>query len=379
MPITTYLEAGKAALAEEMRRDPSVWALGEDLGRGGVFGQYRGLIEEFGPRRIVDTPISESTILGAAVGAALTGTRPVVEMRFADFALCAIDELVNQAAKARYMFGGQCKVPIVVREPMGMWRSSAAQHSQSLEAWYVHIPGLIVVAPSTPADNKGLLKSAIRADDPVVYLEHKNLWALEGEVPSGEHVVPIGKARIARQGKDVTIVSWSATVGRAEEAAVSLAKRGISVEIIDLRTLWPWDREAVLGSVAKTGRLLVAHEAVRVGGFGAEIAATVAEELGRVLAAPVRRLGAPRIPISYSPPLEAEAHVTAASIEQTVAAMLHNIARPSAPAPAGTGNKPITPIQPPAKPKRPKAPTKVSQKRPVKTRSAPPKSRRKRR
>ena len=185
MVKTTYLEAGRRALAEEMRRDPTVWAVGEDLGRGGVFGQYAGMAEEFGPLRISDAPISEAAILGAAVGAALAGTRPVVEMRFADFALCAVDELVNQAAKARYMFGGQGGVPLVVREPMGMWRSSAAQHSQSLEAWYVHIPGLTVVAPATPRDNLRLLKAAIRSDDPVVYMEHKGLWGLEEELGRG--------------------------------------------------------------------------------------------------------------------------------------------------------------------------------------------------
>src|ERR1700674_369048 len=182
MAVMSYLEAGKAALAAEMRNDSSVWALGEDLGRGGVFGQYRGLAEEFGGKRILDTPISEAAIMGSAVGAALVGTRPVVEMRFSDFALCAVDELVNQAAKARYMFGGQGRVPVVVREPIGMWRSSAAQHSQSLEAWYAHIPGLVVACPATPADNMGLLKAAIRCDDPVVYMEHKDLWGLAGEV-----------------------------------------------------------------------------------------------------------------------------------------------------------------------------------------------------
>ena len=178
----TYAEAAKLALAEEMRRDPLVWAIGEDLGRGGVFGQYLGLLDEFGPERISDAPISESAIMGASVGAAMAGTRPVVEMRFADFALCAVDELINQAAKARYMLGGQVKVPMVIREPMGMWRSSAAQHSQSLESWYTHIPGLVVAVPSTPADNRGLLKTAIRSDDPVVYLEHKNIWGYEGDL-----------------------------------------------------------------------------------------------------------------------------------------------------------------------------------------------------
>jgi len=315
----TYLDASRIALAEEMRRDPTVWAVGEDLGRGGVFGQYRGLVDEFGSERISDAPISEACIMGAAVGAAMTGTRPVVEMRFSDFALCAVDELVNQAAKARFMFGGQTKVPLVVREPIGMWRSSAAQHSQSLEAWYAHIPGLVVVCPSTPADNKGLLKTAIRCDDPVVYMEHKDLWPLEGEVPDDpEYTVPFGQARLVREGRQATIVSWSKQVHVASAAADALADSGIDVEVIDLRTLWPWDKEAVLRSVEKTGRLLVAQESVSVAGFGAEIAATVAERLHGRLKAPVRRLGAPRIPISYAPPLEDAVRVTAAAIDKAV-------------------------------------------------------------
>jgi pyruvate/2-oxoglutarate/acetoin dehydrogenase E1 component len=317
MSRITYMEAGRLALAEEMRRDSQVWALGEDLGRGGVFGQYKGLAEEFGPARICDTPISEACIMGAAVGAALVGTRPVVEMRFSDFALCAVDELVNQAAKARYMFGGQGRVPLVVREPIGMWRSSAAQHSQSLEAWYAHIPGLVVVAPATPADNYGLLKASIRCDDPVVYMEHKDLWPIEGDVESGEPLL-LGKARTAREGKDLTIVSWSGMVHKALDAAESLAKDGVSAEVIDLRTLYPWDRERVLASVGRTGKLLVVHEAVSVGGFGAEIAATVAEELG----AKVRRLGAPRIPVAYSPPLEEEYRISSVHIQAAVRAML---------------------------------------------------------
>jgi len=319
MARMSYLEAAKSALAEEMRRDPTVWAVGEDLGRGGVFGQYRGLVDEFGPERISDAPISEACIMGAAVGAAMMGTRPVVEMRFSDFALCAIDELVNQAAKARYMFGGQTKVPLVVREPIGMWRSSAAQHSQSLEAWYAHIPGLFVVCPATPADNKGLLKSAIRCDDPVVYMEHKGLWPLEDEVPDDpDFLIPFGKARFAREGRDITIVSWSKQVHVAAAAAEKLASENIDVELIDLRTLWPWDKEAVLASVEKTGRLLVVQEAVSVAGFGAEIAATVAERLHSRLKAPVRRLGAPRIPISYAPPLEDAVRVTEAATMKAV-------------------------------------------------------------
>ncbi len=318
MARISYMEAARSALAEEMRRDRLVWAVGEDLGRGGVFGQYKGLVEEFGPERISDAPISEAAILGASVGAAMMGTRPVVEMRFSDFALCAVDELVNQAAKARFMFGGQTRVPMVVREPIGMWRSSAAQHSQSLESWYAHIPGLVVACPSTPADNKGLLKSAIRCDDPVVYMEHKNLWPLEGEVPDGEHLVPFGVARTVREGRDITIVSWSAQVHVCERAAETLAGQGIGVDLIDLRTLWPWDRAAVLASASRTGRLLIAHEAVQVGGFGAEIAATVAETLG----VKVRRLGAPRAPIGYAPPVEDAVRITEAMTVAAVRDML---------------------------------------------------------
>jgi acetoin:2,6-dichlorophenolindophenol oxidoreductase subunit beta len=324
MAALTYMEASRQAIVEEMRRDPTVWAVGEDLGRGGVFGQYRGLVDEFGPARISDAPISEACIMGAAVGAAMMGTRPIVEMRFSDFALCAVDELVNQAAKARYMFGGQTRVPLVVREPIGMWRSSAAQHSQSLEAWYAHIPGLVVACPATPADNKGLLKSAIRIDDPVVYMEHKNLWGLEGDVPDDpEALVPFGKARIARAGRDLTMVSWSAQVHVCAKAAEALAGHGVDVELIDLRTLWPWDKAAVLASVERTGRLLVVQEAVSVAGFGAEIAATVAERLHRRLIAPVRRLGSPRAPISYASPLEDAVRVTEDRIIETAQALMN--------------------------------------------------------
>jgi len=318
MSQLTYAQAAMAGLSEEMRRDPRVWALGEDLGRGGVFGQYRGLQQEFGSQRVVDTPISESTIMGAAVGAAMVGTRPVVELRFADFALCAVDEMVNQAAKARFMFGGQARVPVTIRQPVGMWRSSAAQHSQSLEAWYVHIPGLVVVMPATPADNKGLLKASIRCDDPVIYMEHKDLWGLTDEVPDDADVTaPLGKARIARDGADLTVVTWSKMVHVSLSAAAELATHGLSVEVVDLRTLWPWDRTAVLSSVAKTGRLIVVQEAVLTCGFGAEVAATVAEEMGGQLKAPVKRLGSPRAPISYSTPLEDRVRVTVDHVVDT--------------------------------------------------------------
>jgi pyruvate dehydrogenase E1 component beta subunit len=315
MADLTYLEAGRLALQKAMQADPDVWALGEDLGRGGVFGQYKGLVEEFGPERIADTPISEACIMGAAVGAAMMGTRPVVEMRFSDFALCAVDELVNQAAKARFMFGGQTRVPLVARQPIGMWRSSAAQHSQSLESWYTHVPGLVVITPSTPADNFSLLTAAIGCDDPVVYMEHKNLWGLTGEVDVNASIddpaSEIGKARVLREGDDLTLVTWSAMVHEAVNAAEQVKAIGLAIEVIDLRTLWPWDVEAVLASVRKTGRLMVVHEAVQVGGFGAEIAATVADRAFADLKAPVRRLGAPRILIGYAPPLENEVKITA--------------------------------------------------------------------
>jgi pyruvate/2-oxoglutarate/acetoin dehydrogenase E1 component len=305
----TYAQAACLALQEAMRADPNVVALGEDLGRGGIFGQYRGLPQEFGPGRIIDTPISEATIMGAAVGMALAGLRPVVEMRVVDFALCAIDELVNQAAKNRFMFGGQGRVPLVARMPIGLWSASAAQHSQSLEAWFAHIPGLVVVCPSTPADNYGLLKASLASGDPVVYMEHKELWGLEGEVRAGAEV-QLGKGRIARPGKDLTIVTWSRSVHDCEAATETLAKENISVELVDLRTIWPWDRETVLESCSNTGQLLVVHEAVQAGGFGAEIAASVAEELG----IRVKRLGAPRIPAGYSQPLEDESRIGAARI-----------------------------------------------------------------
>jgi acetoin:2,6-dichlorophenolindophenol oxidoreductase subunit beta len=313
----TYAEAGARAVAEEMRADQRVWVLGEDVGRGGLFKQYAGLADEFGPERIVDTPISESAIMGVAVGAALTGTRPIAELRLNDFAVCAADELVNQAAKNRYMFGGQGRIPLVVRQPYGIGRSQAAQHSQTLENWYVHVPGLVVLAPSTPADNYGLLRAAIRSDDPVVHFEHKRLWPLEGEVTLGGDPSPIGQARRIHDGDDVTLVAWSRGVHVAREAAQTLAAEGISVELIDLRSLWPWDQRTVLDSAARTGRLLVVHEAVRAGGFGAEIVATVAEQLS----VQVGRVGGPRVPVPYSPPLEDEVRLGPAAVIDAVRRM----------------------------------------------------------
>jgi pyruvate dehydrogenase E1 component beta subunit len=288
----TYSEAARLALQQEMARDARVWALGEDLGSiGGSAGQYRGLQEEFGGERILDTPSSESTLVGAAVGAAMCGTRPVVELRSTDVGLCATEEIVNQAAKIRYMFNGQARVPVVIR------------HGQSMEAWWVHVPGLVVVAPATPADNHGLLKAAIRCDDPVVYLEHKELWNIRGEVDP-EREALLGRAQRLSDGKDLTIVTWSKMRHVCVSAAQQLLEQGVGAEVIDLRTLWPWDHEMVLQSVRSTGRLLVVHEAVRVAGFGAEIAAEVGEALWRELKGPVRRLGGPRSPVPYAEPLE---------------------------------------------------------------------------
>ncbi len=307
----TLNEAGRLAALQEMRRDPRVWVLGEDVARGGLWGQYRGFLEEFGPERVVSTPISESTIMGAGLGAALVGTRPIIEMRIFDFVMCAMDELVNQIAKIRYMFGGQARPAVVVRMPHGMWRNSAAQHSQMLESWFVHLPGVIVVAPSSCEDEAGLLVSAIRSDDPVLFFDPKDLWPLSGTMPAGEIApIPFGKARQLQSGKDLTIVTWSAIVPKVSEAATLLAKQGVHADVLDLRTLWPWDEAAVVASVKKTKRLLVVHESVEVGGFGAEIVARVIDQLGPSNVKVAKRLGAPRLPIPFSPPLENQIRVT---------------------------------------------------------------------
>jgi pyruvate dehydrogenase E1 component beta subunit len=321
----TYAEATREAMQEEMRRDPTVWLLGEDIAlQGGIFGQFQHLPQEFGLSRVVDTPISEAAIVGAAVGAALTGTRPVVDIHFADFLTCAMDEVVNQAAKVSLMFGGQARLPLVIRAPSGMVRSAAAQHSQSPEAWFVHTPGLKVVAPSTPVDAKGLLKAAIRDEGPVLYFEHKALYTLRGPVPdtAADEPTPIGQAAVRRKGRDVTIISYSRTVHDALAAAEELAaEHGIGAEVIDLRSLWPWDKATVLRSVRKTRRALIAHEAPRVGGFGGEVAATLVEEAFDDLDAPIVRLGAPHTPIPFSPPLEQQVRVTTAQIVAAVRAM----------------------------------------------------------
>ncbi|MBP0462776.1 alpha-ketoacid dehydrogenase subunit beta [Roseomonas sp. PWR1] len=315
MTRMSFAEATRRALADEMRRDPLVWALGEDLVQGGIFGQYKGLAEEFGPDRIVSTPISESTIMGAGLGAALCGTRPIVEMRIADFTLCAMDELVSQIAKVRYMFGGQGRAALVVRMPQGMWRNSAAQHSQCLEAWLTHIPGLVVAAPGTPADAAGLLKAAIRSDDPVVLMEPKNLWTSEGEVAEEIAPIPFGVARHAAAGDAATVVTWSATVPVVEQGA---RESGIACDVFDLRSLWPWDEAAVIASARRTRRLLVVHEAVTVSGFGAEVVARVVEALGPAGLAAVERLGAPRAPVPFSPPLEDSLRITPTRVADAI-------------------------------------------------------------
>ncbi len=301
---SSYAEAAAHALRDAMARDPRVVVLGEDVGRGGIFQQYKGLQARFGHDRVIDTPISESTIVGAGVGMALAGLRPVVELRVVDFALCAMDEIVNQAAKNRFMFGGQGRVPVVLRMPIGLWAASAAQHSQSLEAWFAHLPGVAVMCPATPQDNHDLLAHALHSDDPIVYLEHKELWGLRGPL-DGAHALPPGKARVLRRGTQLTIVSWSAAVHTAERAAAELHAQGTSASVIDLRTLWPWDRDAVLDDSARTGRLLVVHEAVQVAGFGAEVAATAAQQTG----CRVARLGAPRAPAGYAASLEAAVRI----------------------------------------------------------------------
>jgi len=300
----TNTEAMAEALREEMTRDPSVFIVGEDLvAHGGIFGQFKGLPEAF-PGRVIDTPISETCIAGAGLGAALTGMRPFVDLHFADFTTTAMDEIANQAAKIRYMFGGQVKVPLVIWAPDGAGLSAAAHHSQSLEAWFVHTPGLKVVSPCLPYDVKGLIKTAIRDDDPVVFFMHKRIFGRKGPVPEQEYLIPLGQADLKREGSDLTVITYSIMVLHALEAAQQLSRDGISLEVLDLRTLWPLDWEAIQRSVSKTHRVVVAHEACLTAGLGAEIAARIQEELFDELDAPVVRVGAKRVPHPFSPPLE---------------------------------------------------------------------------
>lgn len=303
----TYAGALNEALKLEMRRDPKIYVAGEDVGQyGGIFGVTAGLLDEFGPKRVVDTPITESAIVGMAVGAAAVGLRPVVELMFIDFIGVALDQLFNQAAKMKYMFGGKATLPFVLRTEGGAGMGAAAQHSQCLESWFMHIPGLKVVIPSTPYDAKGLLISAIRDDNPTVFIEHKMLYGTEGDVPEGEYTIPIGKADVKRLGEDITVVATLAMVPKALAAADQLAEEGISVEVVDPRTLTPFDEETILESVKKTHRLVIVTEEVGHAGSSAEIAARVAEKAFDYLDAGIRRVTAPFSPVPFSPVLESE-------------------------------------------------------------------------
>jgi pyruvate/2-oxoglutarate/acetoin dehydrogenase E1 component len=307
MAETTYLEAITQAMSEEMARDERVFLIGEDVGSyGGAFKTSAGLIEKYGPERVIDTPISEMAIVGAASGAALMGMRPIAEMQFIDFITCAYDMLVNFTSTSRYLYGRGC--PIVVRGPAGGGVHGGPFHSQNPEGMFLNRPGIKIVAPATAYDAKGLLKAAIRDDDPVLYIEHKFLYRrIKEELPAEDYIVPIGKAAVRRKGKDLTIVTWGAMLYVAMDAADELAKDGVSAEVIDLRTIRPMDEEAILESVAKTNRVVILHEAPMTGGAGAEIAARIAEKAFDYLDAPIKRVAALDVPTPYSPPLEAAA------------------------------------------------------------------------
>ena len=320
----TYAQAIKEAMSEEMRRDENVFLMGEDVGiYGGGFGVSVGMHEEFGDERVRDTPISEAAIAGAAAGAAVTGMRPIAEIMFSDFTTISMDQLVNQAAKMRYMFGGKAKVPMVVRTPGGSGTGAAAQHSQSLEAWFCHVPGLKVVVPSTPYDAKGLLKAAIRDDNPVMFFEQKLLYRKKGEVPEEDYIVPLGKADIKREGSDLTIVTYGRMVPLCLEVAQEYAQRGVSIEVVDPRTLMPLDKDTLIASAKKTGRVLVVHEACQTGGFGGELASVIGDsEAFYYLDAPIKRLGGLDVPIPYCPELEKNVVPTADTISQAIDELL---------------------------------------------------------
>ena len=302
MPEMTYAEAIRAAMSEEMRRDERVFLFGEDIGRyGGAFGVSFGMLDEFGPERIKETPISEAAIVGAAAGAAMVGMRPIAEMMFMDFILLAMEQLVNQAAKVRFMFGGKATVPMVIRMPAGSGTGAAAQHSQSLESLLIHIPGIKVVNPSTPYDAKGLLLSSIRDPNPVCFIEHKLLYKTKGDVPDQEYTIPIGVADIKREGRDITVVAANIMVSRTLAVAEKLSAEGIEVEVVDPRTLRPLDADTIIKSVRKTGRLMVVHEACKTGGWAGEVIASVASSPAfDYLDAPMRRLAGKDIPIPYN-------------------------------------------------------------------------------
>ena len=305
MKETTFLEAVREAIAEEMERDSNVFMIGEDIGQfGGALGQTKGLFERFGDERILDTPISEAAIVGAAVGASMLGMRPIADIMFTDFSTLAMDQIINQAAKARFMSGGKVSVPMVVKMQSGAGRGKAAQHSQSFEAIYSHIPGLKVVMPSTPYDAKGLFKTAIRDNDPVVYMEHGSLYGIKGQIPDEDYTIPMGVGDIKREGRDISIITYSYMVHKALAAAEILETDGIDAEVVDLRTLRPMDTEIITASVKKTHRVVVLHEACVTGGIGGEIVAKIAESVFDYIDAPIKRVGVPDVPIPYAKSLE---------------------------------------------------------------------------
>jgi pyruvate dehydrogenase E1 component beta subunit len=305
MATLEYAAALNLALREEMRRDPRVYVIGEDIVLGAPFGVTKGLAEEFGPERVLNAPISEAAIVGSALGAAMTGLRPVVDMHFADFVTCAMDEVVNQIAKSRYMFGGQVDCPLVLRMPYGIGKSAGGHHSNSVEGWFINIPGLKICIPSTPRDARGLLKTAIRDPDPVMVFEHRGLYRVVGEVPDEEELIPLGRADVQRSGSDVTVIATARMVHAALEAAELLSREGISAEVVDPRSLVPLDRETLVGSVAKTNRVVIAEEGPMRGSAGAWLAWVVMEECFDDLDAPIARVAGPNVPIPFSPPLEA--------------------------------------------------------------------------
>ncbi|MEN6434738.1 MAG: alpha-ketoacid dehydrogenase subunit beta [Anaerolineaceae bacterium] len=324
MPEISYSEAIRQAMWQEMKRDDRVFLMGEDIGRyGGAFGVSHGMLDEFGPERIRETPISEPSFIGAGIGAALLGMRPIVEIMFMDFTLLTLDQIANQAAKMHYMFGGKATVPMVIRMPGGSGTGAAAQHSQSLETLLMHIPGLKVAVPSTPYDAKGLLLSAIRDPNPVAFVEHKLLYKTKGEVPEGDYTIPFGVADIKRKGKDLTIVSSAIMVMKSLAVAKRLAEEGIDIEVVDVRTLRPLDNDAIINSVTKTGKLLVVHEACQTAGWAGEIMAVISGSSAfDYLDAPMRRLAGTDTPIPYSRGLERAAVPQEEDIEREVRAIL---------------------------------------------------------
>jgi pyruvate/2-oxoglutarate/acetoin dehydrogenase E1 component len=324
MALITYREAVRDALREEMQRDEKVFVLGEDIAQfGGSYKTTAGLLEEFGHARVRNTPLSEMAIIGCATGAALAGMKPVAELMYVDFTACCMDQIVNELAKARYMFGGKAKTAAVIRTQGGAGRASAAHHAQSLEAWFIHVPGIYVVMPSTPYDVKGLLKSSIRNNNPVLFIEHKILYNTKGEVPDEEYTIPIGVADVKREGTDVTVVTYSRGVEWSLAAANELAKQNIDVEVIDLRTLKPLDEETFLNSVVKTGRVVVVHEACKTGGFGAELVALINEKVFDYLDAPIERVAGLDIPIPFNPHLEQQSVPNGDSVIKAIKRVLN--------------------------------------------------------